>query len=366
MKVNSNMQAMIASNILKNNESRFSASTEKMSSGYRINSAKDSPSGMAITNRMNAQLKSLEKSNQNAHNAVSVIQTAEGSLSEIQNMVQRMNELAIKSANGSNTSEDRKAIQTEVEQLCREIERIAKDTDYNTQNLLAGDQSLKGYTSNAAVDVASYNDKLPADKTGTKYALKLTSDGENITVDAANCKGFDPNGKFTVEEGTVTYKTPDGAELIVECDAQALGAGTFDVDLDLRGIGGMKIQVGTQEGQEIKIIIPEISLRNMNIDDIDVSTQESAKKAIDKCVDALSYISSARSKLGAYQNRFEATISSLDEIEENLTNSYSTIKDIDMAEEMVNYTTLQVLTQAGTTMLTQANEMPQMALQLLQ
>ena len=113
MKINSNIQAMIANNVLKRNETAFSRSTEKLSSGYRINSAKDAPAGMAITNRMSAQLRSLNKANQNSANAVSAIQTAEGALSEIQDMVQRMNELATKAANGTNTTADREAIQAE-------------------------------------------------------------------------------------------------------------------------------------------------------------------------------------------------------------------------------------------------------------
>nr|MCR5735121.1 flagellin [Lachnospiraceae bacterium] len=136
--------------------------------------------------------------------------------------------------------------------------------------------------------------------------------------------------------------------------------------LDLSGVGGMKIQVGSAEGQEIHVVIPKISLDSTGLAGIDVMTEEGAKHALDQTKSALSFISSVRSKLGAYQNRFENTISNLDVATENLTRSYSTIKDTDMAEEMVDYTTLQVLVQAGTSMLSQANEQPQQALQLLQ
>ena len=149
MKVNSNVQAMIAGSVLRNSEARQANSTQKLSSGYRLNNAKDTPAGMAISNRMRAQIQSLNRANQNASNAVNVIETAEGALSEIQEMIQRMSELSVKAANGTNTSEDRVAIQSEIKQLTAEIERIARDTEYNTQNLLGGEQQLKGYVTNA-------------------------------------------------------------------------------------------------------------------------------------------------------------------------------------------------------------------------
>ncbi len=135
---------------------------------------------------------------------------------------------------------------------------------------------------------------------------------------------------------------------------------------EIHGIGGMKIQVGSSEGQEIQLVIPKISLKNMGIEKLDCSTIEGAKEGMDMISKALGFVSSVRSTLGAYQNRLEATVSSLDISIENLNNSYSTIKDVDMGDEMVEYTKLQVLVQAGTSMLTQANEQPQQALQLLQ
>ena len=153
MKINSNIQALIAGNVLRSNESRQSDSTERLSSGYKINSAKDNPAGMAISNRMRVQIKSLNKAHQNASNAVNVIETAEGALSEIQDMIQRINELSVKAANGTNTTEDRQAIQEEINQLTKEITRIADDTEYNTQNLLGGEQQLKGYSNVLGVDV---------------------------------------------------------------------------------------------------------------------------------------------------------------------------------------------------------------------
>lgn len=362
MKINSNIQAMITNNVLKRNENQLSKSTEKLSSGYRINSAKDNPAGMAITNRMNAQIRSLNRANQNASNAVNVIATAEGALAEIQEMAQRMNELAVKASSGTNVTADRIAIQQEVDQLKEEIERVASDTEYNTQSLLGGEQELKGYSDNENVDVRRYDTSF---QTG-KYSLAFSVNAVTNEIEAAGT-GFASTAAIVTRDGTTTITNKDGSELIVDFDEAAVrAAGGLTANLDITGIGGMKIQVGSAEGQEVQIVIPKISLKNMGIEGIDMTTEENALKAIDQVKEAIAYISEVRSMLGAYQNRFESTISNLDVTSENLTNSYSTIKDVDMADEMVEYTKLQVLTQAGTTMLTQANERPQQALQLLQ
>lgn len=364
MKINSNIQAMITNNILRRNEEQLSKSSEKLSSGYRINSAKDNPAGIAITNRMNAQIKSLNRANQNATNAVNVIETAEGALAEIQEMIQRMNELAVKSASGTNVTADREAIQSEVNQLCAEIERVAVSTEYNTQSLLGGEQELKGYSDNAAVNVRYYNSSIRTGEYSIEYGVNAVTGEVEVTNHT-----FPSTAMVVTENGSTTVTMPDGGKLIVDYDEDAVkNAAPAPVlaNLDITGIGGMKIQVGTAEGQEIQVVIPKISLKNMGIEDISMATQEDAQKAIERMEEALSFISNVRSQLGAYQNRFESTISNLDISSENLTNSYSTIKDVDMADEMVEYTKLQVLTQAGTTMLTQANERPQQALQLLQ
>jgi len=366
MKVNSNIQAMIAQGILHNNENRFQKSTEKLSSGFKINTAIDNPSGMAITNKMNAQLRSLKKANQNANNAVSVCQTADGAMGEIEEMLQRMNELAIKSSNGTNTDEDRSAIQSEIDQLAKEITRIGRDTEYNTQPILDGTQDLKGYSDNAAVKVRSYNTQFPlGDYTVKSDGTISPNPNGNVKVDSEVHKK--KNGD---EYTTYTYTTADGGELIIDVDKNTYDSS--DVKLNLNGVGGMKIQVGSAQYQEIQVTIPAISLKHLGIGDmdnnlvVDCSTEESSKEAISLIKEAISYVSAARSRIGAYQNRLEDTISNLNVTDENLTQAYSTIKDVDMAEEMVNYTTLQVLVQAGTSMLTQANEQPQQALQLLQ
>lgn len=357
MKINSNIQAMITNNVLLRNEKQLSNSTEKLSSGYRINSAKDNPAGMAITNKMNAQIRSLTKATQNSKNAVNAISTAEGALTEVENMIQRLNELGIKAANGTMTSDDRAAIQKEVDQLKKEITRVSKQTEYNTQGLLDGSQSLRGYSDNENVKVDYYNENFPVGK----YDIELAISGDEVSVTSST---FPAEYKITPEDNYVTVTTPKGGELKISVDKNATSP--VKANLDLKGTGGMTIQVGSAEGQEIQVVIPKMSLENMGIAELDMSTEEGANKALDQLKGALAFVSDARASLGAYENRFDVTVSSLNVSVENLTGAFSTIRDVDMAEEMVEYTKLQVLVQAGTSMLTQANEQPQQALQLLQ
>ena len=374
MKVNSNVQAMFAQSILSANEEKMAKSTQKMSSGYKLNRAMDNPAGMAITNRMRAQLSSLERATKNSKNAINAIQTAEGALSEIESMLQRMNELSIQGSNGTMSSSDRLAIQEEVDQLVSEINRISKNTTYNSQNLLDGTQDLKAFSRPSKnISVRNYNELMDVGKYEISVGAgglvtSLTKDGATIDIAAQEVVEFvDKDGKTTGYSTKI--HTANGAELTFETKGDS---GATDVELDITGYGGMKIQVGAEEGQEIQVVIPEVSLRTLNFVDLDgnrtldLRTEEGATKAISQIASAIDYVSAARSKLGAYQNRIENTVTNLDVTTENLTESYSTIKDIDMAEGMVEYTTLQVLIQAGTSMVAQANEQPQQALQLLQ
>lgn len=374
MKVNSNIQAMFAQSILSANEEKMAKSTQKMSSGYKLNRAMDNPAGMAITNRMRAQLSSLERATKNSKNAINAIQTAEGALSEIESMLQRMNELSIQGSNGTMSSSDRLAIQEEVDQLVSEINRISKNTTYNSQNLLDGTQDLKAFSRPSKnISVRNYNELMDVGKYKISVGAgglvtSLTKDGATIDIAAQEVVEFVDKDGNTTGYSTKIH-TANGAELTFETKGDS---GATNVELDITGYGGMKIQVGAEEGQEIQVVIPEVSLRTLNFVDLDgnrtldLRTEEGATKAISQIASAIDYVSAARSKLGAYQNRIENTVTNLDVTTENLTESYSTIKDIDMAEGMVEYTTLQVLIQAGTSMVAQANEQPQQALQLLQ
>lgn len=375
---------MFAQSILSKNEGKMQKSTEKMSSGYALNRAKDNPAGMAITNRMKAQLKSLDRATKNSKNAINVTQTADGTLAEIEEMLQRMNELSIQASNGLNGSLDRMAIQEEVMQLCSEIERVSRDTNYNTQTLLDGSQALKGYSSNPdKINVRSYNEQFSLGDYSVETdlatgRLTMTKSGNYVDIISQDITAYtkvDSTGAELITGYSTKVITRDGGEIIIDTKVDPPAetpSGTASADLQVHGIGGMKIQVGAEEDQEIQVVIPKISLLTLGLDDlsgskvIDVRTEESATRSIDIVSKAIDIVSAARSKIGAYQNRLEKTISNLDVTTENLTSSYSTIKDLDMAEGMVEYTTLQVLIQAGTSMLAQANEQPQQALQLLQ
>ncbi len=378
MRINYNVSAMLTNNKLANNNDLLSKSIERLSSGLKINSAKDNPAGLAMAKRMNSQLESLAVANQSAGDGVSIIETADGAMSEISEMLQRLNELAIKAANGPQSDSDRSVIQDEVTQLTEEIDRVSKTVEFNGQPLLNGDFSLKGYVNdNLDVKVSSYSkgvtakiynikeliieeNPIPADKS-ERYMIT----GVDLTDG-----GFPQGATATIKDDLVTIQGINGFELKLDLTAtiekQGVPVTLSNVEIDVTGIGAMILQIGANEGQIMEIDIPEISLREMGIEDLDVSTERSATEAIDRIEGAVQFISSVRGRLGAYQNRLESTINSLDITSENMTAAYSRIMDVDMAEEMTNYTTYQVMTQAATSMLAQANESPSQVLQLLQ
>lgn len=374
MRINYNVSAMLSNNALANNDSLLSKSLQRLSTGLKINNAKDGPASLAMAKRMNAQIEGLSVASNNSSDGVSIIEIADGALSEVSEMLQRMNELSIKAANGTMLDEDRAVIQEEVAQLKEEITRISETTEFNGQKLLNGEFSLKGYTNVLGVAVNSYSEDVTV-KEYTIDALtvnKTTVDGvDAYTVDDTGFNSADFPAGTTVEmrDSLITFKASGGFELTLDvADAEFTG-GTLDLagtTIDVMGIGPMRLQIGANEGQILAVNIPAASLRNMGIEYVDVSTSAGATHAIDRIEGAIQYVSSLRGKLGAYQNRLEATINSLDVTSENMTGAYSRLMDVDMAEEMTNYTTYQVMTQAGTSMLAQANERPSQVLQLLQ
>lgn len=371
MRINYNMSAMLTNNALANNDNFFAQSLERLSSGLKINHAKDNPAGLAIAKRMNAQLKGLEVANQNASDGVSIIETADGALTEVTEMLQRMNELCVKACNGTISDEDRAIIQDEVAQLKDEIQRVADATEFNSQQLLNGEFAAKGYTNIEGITVNTFSTETTA-KVYTIDSLTITEETDaagNVQKKASGVvlgEGF-PEGmeEVEVDDSYLILKGTQGFE--IKLDLKEAEAGTYtDLKVDVTEIGPMRLQIGANEGQILSVRIPEVSLRNLGIDDVDVSTAAGAEDALSRMSGAIAYISNVRGTLGAYQNRLESTVNSLDITTENMTGSYSRIMDVDMAEEMTQYTTYQVLTQAGTSMLAQANERPSMVLQLLQ
>ena len=395
MKVNYNMSAMIANNALQKNDKLLSESLERLSSGLKIANAKDNPSGLAMSRRMNSQIEGLGVANNSANDGISIVQVADGTLSEIHAVLQRMSQLAIQSSNGTLTENDRKTIQEEVTQLKQEIDRMANTTQFNGQNILDGSFDLKGYVtdesgkSNANIKVASYSDNFDAGN----YVIKdLDIDFARLTgrtgvdkkaifseeEDLSKIKIYkveaDGNGEpkevpymtnhmiASIEEDVLTLSDSTGKSISIKMDESYKG----ELNLEITGKGAMTMQVGANEGQTLDIRIPQVSLTALRLNNLDMSNLTGAKQAIDSLKDAIESVNAMRSRLGAYQNRLEHTVSGLDITVENMTAAYSRIMDVDMAEEMTIYSTQQVLSQAGTSMMAQANERPAQILQLLQ
>lgn len=401
MRINYNASAMRANNALNRSDSRLSKSLERLSSGLKITQAKDSPAGYAIGRRMNAQIEGLSVASKDANNGISIIETADGALTEVHEMLQRMNELAIKGATGTLTTVDRATLQEEMKQLKKEVTRIAKDTEFNGQTILDGSFDLKGYTNNENVKMDYYSDDVymkqyQIDELTVAYNADGSIDLANTVckLSAAGDFAFPEDAKITdVKDDKIIITGGQDFEIRLKITAEPTpildangnitgyqpvslatpGSSTTTpptpaapLKLDATGIGAMDTQVGANEGQQLAIRIPTISLDRLGIEKTDLSTQASSNQAIEEIKGAILYVSDARSKLGAYQNRLEHTVSNLDITSENMTASYSRIMDVDMAEEMTSYTTEQVISQAATSMLAQANERPSQVLQLLQ
>ncbi len=409
MKINYNVSAIIANNSLKINDNKLTTSLERLSSGYKINSAKDDAAGLAISRRMNAQIKGLKAAEQDAKDGVSVAEIADGALAEVQDILQRMNELAIKSSTGTITDDDRVYIQQEVEQLANEIDRIGNATEYNSQKLFDGSCDLKGYTNDVKVKVDSYSDSIDIGDYsfafGGKLNFEIAEDGSTVlksigddpaTADSSRNIELDrPDGgkeKFTVSGDNyhLTLSGANGDEIVLDISGYGKGlesgkdAGDkFAVDLgktaktlELKGYGAMTFQIGSNESQTLDIRFEKLSMESLGFKNQDtdsnkdmilkMDTEDHAKRAIAQVSKAIDKVSSMRSKIGAYQNRLEHTETNLSTSEENMTSAYSRIMDTDMSEEMTNYSNLQIISQAATAILAQANERPSQMLQLLQ
>lgn len=376
MKINFNASAAIANNALTRNDNKLAASLGKLSSGYKITHAKDNPSGLAMAKRMNAQIAGVSVATDNAGDGISVIEIADGTMSEIHDMLQRLNELSVKASTGTLTEQDREIINNEAQQLKEEIDRISGEAEFNGQKILDGSFDLKGYTNNVDVKVAYYGDEVKAGqyqvadlKIGTDKDGDLDSAKSSVTITGLGGQTV-AGAKISGVDGNIATITGDnGFELKLEIRRGIQKGAVTTVNnfkMELAGFGAMDTQIGANEGQQLGIRIPRISCLNMGIESLDLTTAEGATKAIDQVDAAIKYVSEARSRIGAYQNRLEHTVSSLDITSENMTAAYSRIMDTDMAEEMTEYTTLQVLSQASTSMLAQANERPSQVLQLLQ
>ncbi|WP_455721509.1 flagellin N-terminal helical domain-containing protein [Agathobacter sp.] len=474
MKINRNMSAVTANRQLLGTENRLSQSMKRLSSGYKINSAEDNPAGMAISNKMRAQIAALDQAKSNSSDAQNVMKIADGALSEVSSILQRIRELSVQGASDTYAKEDKEALQSEINELTKEVDRISSDTEYNTKTLLDGSSDTRVYIRekdadgnttqvNSYISRTNFSENVASDKygltveslatqakgtlesaakpagTGTisingvsvavtpemtqdEYMQALqsaaTSAGTQMEVDngkitftsngygssstvditlSASLTGlagadYEPsgdgdgkmvsknNGKDAVvtggenlsdktirSDGNRVYVVGNGGftmDFLLSSDID-MTAGSKDLEIDISDIGNMAIQIGANEGQEMKVKIPEVSSETLYLDTVDVTVKGGADKAISTLDEAIEYVSSVRSRIGAFENRLEYAENSLSETSENMTGAYSNLMDTDMATEMTNYAAQNILDQAGISVLSQANDLPQQVLSLL-
>ena len=410
MVVQHNLSAMNANRMLNVTTSAQSKSTEKLSSGYKINRAADDAAGLSISEKMRKQIKGLTQASSNAQDGVSAVQTAEGALTEVHSMLQRMNELAVQSSNGTNSQTDRKAIQDEIDQLSSEIDRVSETTKFNETYLLKGDATKttkatfmkSGYAiggtalykkgENTALTSATLKEALAKgekiyteNKDGDQDDSHLAVKGEHY---AYVTKLYDEDGKEVSAENVAAGKKADGktdadkyftssaadtgvtnkTTLEVAKGATAGQSVSFTESTPVNGSISFSLHVGADSAEDNKIVvnIDSMSAAGIGVKGLKVDTEDDATAAIDRIAEAVQKVSSQRSTLGAVQNRLEHTIANLDNVVENTTSAESRIRDTDMAQEMVNYSKNNILAQAGQSMLAQANQSNQGVLSLLQ
>lgn len=392
MIINHNITALNTHNKLSSASAAQGKSMEKLASGLRINKAGDDAAGLAISEKMRAQVRGLDQASRNAQDGISLIQTAEGALNETHDILQRMRELSVQSTNDTNTVDDRKELQKEVGQLKEEIDRIANNTEFNTKKLLNGDLSSKSYKDESAVIASKTGDFAVSVTTANVADGDATTAGVVTADDTFTVKvtGYDASTdtySYTVTpastgvEGAATDFTANGSAT----DA-ITGLGGVDVAVDSTKIkvgdsftlvtrqeenstggtsGALKFQIGSNSNQTIDVGLESMKTADLHINKVDVSTQNGASAAVSTLDDAIKTVSAERSKLGANQNRLEHTINNLKTSSENLTAAESRVRDVDMAKEMMNQTKNSILAQAAQAMLAQANQQPQGVLQLL-
>lgn len=378
MRINTNISALNAWKNLSVTGNQMAKSLEKLSSGYRINKAADDAAGLAISEKMRAQTSGLNQAQRNAQDGISMIQTAEGALNESHAILQRMRELTVQAGNGTNKLEDLQKIQEEVVQLQTELSGIGDRTQFNGQNLLDGglgattanvDSALTG----AGAAVLKIVDVTGA-AVGANYTVTSSAGGGAGTINLRSADGLVTQSLDVADTAAVTvgdrfYFDKLGVTLeAVSTSIAAIAANnTFDVTAN-----GVSFQIGANGGQTLAVSISDmradqlgsagIKMDDIDVTDFTVNTFDQQLAAIDA---AISTVSSERSKLGAWQNRLDHTINNLTTASENLTAAASRIRDVDMALEMANFTRTQILQQAGTAMLAQANASTQSVLKLL-
>lgn len=411
MIINHNMNALNAHRNMGVNNTASGKSMEKLSSGLRINRAGDDAAGLAISEKMRGQIRGLEQSSRNASDGISLIQTAEGALNETTNILQRMRELAVQSANDTNTSDDREQLQKEMTQLGEEIDRIANNTEFNTKKLLNGNMgkattAVKGTMVNsgtleattaqdtefADLEDANGNNLGIADDDvitatwsvgGKQYSASIkVANGDTLEKLKTEIEKDATIEEFNIAAGAITVKAAqtgitnqiNGLSIEVKSangdrkEAASNALSSFSVGTkaaDTRTDGTANLQIGANANQQLNLSIEDMRATSLGVSNLQVGTQSQANTAINVIDEATKRVSSERANLGAAQNRLEYTISNLDNTAENLTSAESTLRDVDMAKEMMEYSKNNILNQAAQAMISQANQQPQNVLQLL-
>lgn len=428
MIINHNMNALNAHRNMTANTNSAGKAMEKLSSGLRINRAGDDAAGLAISEKMRGQIRGLDQAARNAQDGISLIQTAEGALNETHNILQRMRELSVQSANDTNITEDRSAIQEEINALTQEIDRISEQTEFNKQTLLNGSfkgqfqiganggQTISldignmasgelGLTTTSSIEIsvatATKNGNGFDVEAGT-YTIKgdaiLDKDGNKVGIVDTNTKLQFGSGADYMEINA-GEELEDGDKIVIGKDIS--GANTVnnaDIKIDTKRDLGDKAKVLAAGDYEIKGTVvlrngKEIGSFNANtitltdgttikandlgrtkaladgdkftINGSDVSSSDKASGSIETITKAIENVSTQRAKLGAVQNRLEHTTANLNNTSENLTAAESRVRDVDMAKEMMTFSKNNILSQAAQAMLAQANQQPQGVLQLL-
>jgi flagellin len=356
MVVRTNTMAINANNALNKNNSTVAGNLEKLSTGFKINRAADDASGLAISEKMKAQIKALDTASKNAQDGASLIKTAEGYMGEVHDMLNRIVELAEKSANGTyevggadktaakedfgsgNTGIDRQALQDEVDQLCAEIDRIADTANFNELKLMDGSMDTRAAAQKTKItDVAATGATVAADnKAGSALTLQIGETSGPSDKLSVSIRNFNTRSLFT------TLATKNGAT------------------------DGDKVQVGETGALRNLVATNGKSTVTGGGVTVNISNQGAASKAAEEVRNVINDVSAQRASLGALENRLDYTMNNLNTASENITDANSRIRDTDMAKTMMQYTQGNTLTQAAQAMLAQANQAPSSVLQLLQ
>lgn len=405
MRINHNIAALNTHRQLTNNSTESGKALEKLSSGLRINKAADDAAGLAISEKMRGQVRGLAQAQRNAQDGISLIQTSEGALNETSSILQRMRELGVQAGNDTNTAQDRTNIQSEMNQMVSEVNRIGDTTEFNTVKLLNGgmtqvySSTAQVQTSQALVNSASvaitnatsltaiaglgvnstdtltvsfYKGGVYTEQTVTVSTIAGIASNAGVTaafsilastgsmVATASTAGI----SNAIEGLSITVKSSTGT--VNTAASQALSSFALTTQArDLTSDNTKTMLIGANSAQTMNLDTDSMKDADLGIKGLDVSTTlraQTATKAIDG---AISKVNAERSKLGAFQNRLEHTINNLGTTGENLTAAESRVRDVDMAKEMMNFSKNNILVQASTSMLAQANQQPQGVLSLL-